>query len=462
VLSLLFQISPLSLFTHSCDCTFTYVWIFLFNASSLTALIIVALCIFAVHQTAFEARSILFLALTLCAFVSIAVFPIIAVISFFKLSVFAFSALAQSNVNVIPAVYAQNALCPLLDSLNNKRSNAFYEALFHFIHRKPRNWRVRATAVVRSILIALSLPIFAFFASAHSNLNSKPKDIESDSEIEIESSASENSKASTKKTTANSNSKICAMDEYELRISIANRVLAKHYIGHLWIPPHSKFVARILLETPISESTSRFTRALRGYTVRSALSAVRSTLLWRNRSDLATDFARLTFYDKVLEAQYLLALFVFVPLQSIFALYGLAYPYLIAYRLCADLYFAQSSSNPILFAMAEMRALGFRDPLTNPFFVLFALCAAAHSMVTLRLARKLWHLRELFELCFDVFIVPDNAVLSRELVREMTDRRTTIESTKVRDAELRRLLGRYSLDKLVIEFTGDMNVRTTH
>eukprot|EP01084_Bolivina_argentea_P209980 357564_1 len=151
-LDLFYEISPLALFTHNCDSYHTYIWILLFNLSTITAISVIALCIYAVHQTSFEPTCIVFLILTLIAFVTVSAFPIIAFISFCKLSIFALSSLVQSNMNIVPALYSPEALIPVTEILNNPRSDSFHQRLYQFVYPKTQrrsfDWNTLITMCV--------------------------------------------------------------------------------------------------------------------------------------------------------------------------------------------------------------------------------------------------------------------------------------------------------------------------
>jgi len=58
-------------------------------------------------------------------------------------------------------------------------------------------------------------------------------------------------------------------------------------------------------------------------------------------------------------------------------------------------------------------------------------------------------------MCLDVMIVADTAPLDIALVSKMKRVRVAMECTRVCRVELSRVLGRYHLDGVVMEFVGD-------
>jgi len=453
--SILYQISPLSLFQHHCDSYWTYIWILLFNLSSMVALCIVVLSIYAIHQTSFEPSCIMFLLLTLVAFVTVSVFPIIAFISFFKLSIFAISCLTQSNLNVIPAIYSERIYFPIQETLNNADTDRFYQKLYLFIygadHNKQARWSWRH--VLSTWFTACLIPIFALFDFETLPLSDSILDGKSHAEHQAATAEDE---------------------EYELRISIANKTLARHYSTTFWVPTNTKHIAQKLTHIPYSQCTIQLIRHLRGYTVCNIWQSIRKLFIsefriWSQsgcRGEQADDgFYPVSFYDAVLDAQYAVVLFVFVPLQTVFVVYGLCYPYIVLFAMATDLYQSLYVKNTAcddlqheIIRLVCLNQVPLVSLLHEHYFWIYAVCLSGHLMTMYCVLRKLWHLRYVFEMCVNVLLVSDSSVLdSHGVIDEMVATRRNLNATQIRDYELAKIFGRYHLDALIIQYAGTMH-----
>lgn len=320
--------------------------------------------------------------------------------------------------------------------------------------QKPTNhWDVLC-----ALFTSLSLPIFAFF-DCHSMNPSKSADPTNQENQENAENEENTTKKEKEEHQAHNN------EEYQLRVGIANRILSEHYSNAFWIPLNAKYAAQTLLRTPSSECTVRFVRSLRGYTVQNVVSSIQRSLLWNNCAD--HEHYRLSFYDKVLEVQYLMVLFLFIPLQTAFALYGMVYPYLVGYQIISDLhghhsgdeYVAQNQVFPSLFESAlasspSVPASLYALASSDWYFAVFAMGLIGHFLSVCLIARKLWCLRRVFEMSLNVLIIADNSVLDQALILKMSELRRAMECAKVREQALKKLLGRYHLDQLVLEFVG--------
>merc|ERR1719295_47434 len=91
----------------------------------------------------------------------------------------------------------------------------------------------------------------------------------------------------------------------------------------------------------------------------------------------------------------------------------------------------------------------------NWYFMIFVVSVIAHFVSMNVVIYKIWKLRALFRMCLDVMIVADTAPLEVKLVEQMSRVRVGIECRRVCERELKKLLGRYYLDKVILEFTGD-------
>jgi len=388
------DISPLFLFVHHCDSRWTYLWISFFNLSATIVVVMLVLCIYAVHQISLDPSCIAFLALTVISFVVISISPIIAFITFFKLSVFVLLSASQPAINLMPAIYSGGILLPPHDHLSwpsSAESDLFARALFLFLRGGE--------------------------------------------------------------------------GEYPLRVAVANKILAEHYTKFFWLPLGEKHIAQTLLSTPYAECTTQFVRDLRGCTARKVLSNIKRSLMpWQRCSE---QLGRRRVRDKVLDAQYLVLLLVFVPIQSLFALFGLAYPYIVAFQLIADLHafhggarLSNRASAPLFEANKLAPSGSAMESLYvlisgDFYFAVFMLSVAGHFAAVSSICWKLWNLRLLFKMCLDVMIVADTAPLDIALVSKMKRVRVAMECTRVCRVELSRVLGRYHLDGVVMEFVGD-------
>lgn len=442
--SVLYQISPLSLFIHNCESYATYIWILLFNISTFVALSIVVLCIWSIHQTSFEPSCIVFLILTLIAFITVSTFPIIAFISFFKLSIFVLSSLMQSNINIIPAIYSQSVLFPIHDNLNNPDSDEFYQKLYSFIYknktRKSFNWEMFVT-----LAIVCFVPVFAFLDCDTVIINDENK------------SEQENKNEQEKRRRSDIYDDISNINDmgYELRLAIANKVLANHYSNLFWIPYNSKYVSQQLMKTPYYRCTERFIRKLRGYSLKNIIKTIQHSLL--------SEIKNCDDYDKMLEIQYALIIFLFIPLQTIFAFYGLCYPYIILLQIINDLYnyhILQQTTfvfqNEIIKILLESNDSLFVLS-THIYFVIFIICLITNFIILVLIINKVWNLRFVFEMCLNALIIQDNCVLNQELINEMRNLEININATRIRNQRLSYLFGRYHLHKLIIEYLGEMH-----
>eukprot|EP01084_Bolivina_argentea_P266038 451116_1 len=455
LVNVLYQISPLSLFTHNCDSYYTYIWILLFNLSTFVAMSIVILCIYCCHQTSFEPTCIVFLILTLVAFITISTFPIIAFIAFFKLSIFVLATLVQSNMNLIPAVYSNNVYFPFHDNLNNPHSDIFYQTLFKWIYQTPNKHYTSDWNIIQTLFTTLLVPIFAF--------------------IDCEKIQSPQNKIKDRKNISQHFEE--DYDEYQLRIGVANKVLAKHYSSSFWIPFHSKYIAQKLLKTSYKECTINTIRELRGYPIKNVIESIRQSFKWKfsiwcNDEDNSDDI--MSFYDKIIEVQYMTVLFVFIPLQTIFGAYGLIYPYLVFYQIITDLHGYFSIPNYIvdnegikllLVSTLSSSQSVFRSLYllsTHWYFDIFVICLIAHFISICIIIYKLWKLRYVFEMCLNVMIIQDNSILNENLVHKMDQLLLNIQATKVRNNCLEDLFGRYHLDKLIIEYAGNIHECKEH
>ena len=248
----------------------------------------------------------------------------------------------------------------------------------------------------------------------------------------------------------------------------ANKILAEHYSKSFWLPLSEKNIAETLMAASYDECTPRFVRDLRGCTLRNVARGIKHTLrswLWGGGKQ-QTHFS---FHDKVLDLQYLVMMFVFVPIQTVFALYGLVYPYLIAYQLIVSLRSfhgdydsTESAENEVLrvlFATKLATSGSVLESLSvmmsgSVCFKVFLVSVLGHLVAMSLIVAKLCRLRPLFEMCLNVMIVED-VPLGELLVDRMSRTRNAIDCVKVCEEELDGLLGRYHLDSLVMEFVGD-------
>ena len=452
-----YQIAPLSLFTHHCDSYFTYVWILLFNISTFIALIVVTLCIYAIHQTSFEPACIIFFLLTLVSFITVGIFPIIAFISFFKISVFVLSSLSQSNINIVPAIYSKYVCFPVHDNLNHPNSDLFYQKLYRFLyqdskthHQNYMNWDI-----ILTLFTSLLIPIFAFFHIDDTLKNSAEKNHSIESRIQKKSKIKQHD------------------EEYQLRIGIANKVLAEYYTKSFFVSYDSKSIAERLMNRSYTECTAEFVRKIRGYKLSNIIQSIKHSFTseFRAWNDNQDSVYPLSIYDKLLELQYRIIVFVFVPLQITFAIYGIMYPYFIAYQVVNDLYAHGSMSHQAVIQneaikMFTKSILSTSDSMWLSLYILkshswyfcvFAVCLIGQLLAMCCIIYKVWKLRHVLEMCLNVFIIQDNAILNDALVQKMEQLRINIEATRVRDRQLAVRFGRYHLDKLIVEFAGGMH-----
>lgn len=398
-----FTMSPLWVFSHHCDSRFTVLWIQLFNLSALVAMVIMSLCIYAVHQTTFSPSAMFLLVFTVVAFTSMSLSPVIAFISFFKLSIVVLCAASWTTVNIIPAICSEHIWIP---NIYCPSSDRFNRALFRFLYPQTK-----ADSVCGGDLV--------------------------DGE-------------SSQRT------------EYKLRVGIANKVLAEHYALSFWLPLSEKNITESLMTATFAECTPRFVRGLRGCTLRNVAGSITQTLCSGKAQ------THCTVHDKVLDLQYLVMMFVFVPIQTVFALYGLVYPYMISYQWIASLIAFHGDPDSMDHADNEVVRVLLTTKLAasgsvleslvaimsgSTCFKVFLVSVIGHLLTISLVVVKLWRLRPLFEMCLDVMIVED-VPLDEMLVDKMARTRNAIECVQVCEEELDGLLGRYHLDKEVMEFVG--------
>merc|ERR1712228_349036 len=91
------------------------------------------------------------------------------------------------------------------------------------------------------------------------------------------------------------------------------------------------------------------------------------------------------------------------------------------------------------------------------YFCVFAVCLFEHLVAMCLIIYKVWKLRYVLEMCLNVFIIQDNAILNDALVKKMEILMINIKATQVRDYKLAQRFGRYHLDKIIIEFAGDIH-----
>lgn len=405
-----YTISPLSLFVHHGDSQYTYFWVFLFNFSTYIAVLMLSLCIYAVHQTSFNPSDFLFLFLTVITFVAISISPIIAFISFFKLSFLIIIAMSQSTINIVPAIFSPHILFPTNAEFYSPTADTFHRELFRFIHENDE--------------------------IKEENLEKNPM------------------KSLRTKTNNKSN------DEYAVRVGIANKILAAHYTKSFWLPLHERGLVHSLEAMSYTECTGHSIRTMRGCTVQNVILNLKHAVGSWKRYNQHTDYWTFTA-DTVLDVQYLMMLFVFIPIQTLFALYGLVYPYFIVYQIIMDLHNMQHGtvSNEIMRVLLGS-GLETMEEILVRFIedwccIMFILSVIGHFVSINFILYKIWRLRAVFGMCLDVMIVTDTAPLDHKLIRKMSRVRLAMECRKVSEKVLGKLLGRYHLDGMILDFVGD-------
>mmetsp|Transcript_50325 Transcript_50325/g.83781 ORF Transcript_50325/g.83781 Transcript_50325/m.83781 type:complete len:539 (-) Transcript_50325:17-1633(-) len=430
-------ISPLYLFQHCCDSLWTYIWITMFNASAIIAITIVIICVYTVQRGEWEPACIILITVSIVAFVVVSTLPIIAFISFFKLSVFALSSLLASNMCLTPAVYSPHLLFPLHINVCHQHSDRFYQALYRFLAYDKSNAQIDMFRVFCTSLLS---PIFVF--------------LEDEVALSVDCRPPKGKELALDVTD----------DDYELRTAIANKILAERYNESQWISSNDHKIIQTLRQTSYAQCSTLFVRRLRGYVTNNVCQVVLSSLRFMRHQTCATDVdGHHDTYQTLLNVQYLLIMVAFIPLQTIFAIFGLFYPYIVIHELMRDFsqcYIPHDSTqchNEIM-RFIVLNGMRFSHLFNYNFFVIFCVSCIMHSCITCCIIYKIYHLRYVFAMCLNVLFVRDHSMISfQPLIEEMKKQQTNIKATKIRNLYLSEVFGRYHLDRLIIEYAGQIH-----
>ena len=158
-------------------------------------------------------------------------------------------------------------------------------------------------------------------------------------------------------------------------------------------------------------------------------------------------------------------MFIWLPSQLLFSLYGLFYPLLsIITVFYNNLNFDTINDNILHFewkwrwmTISWQTVMNDKFELHKGWFGMCFIFLILYMFIVGRIAFKLYNLIPIMKMCSDILLI-DTSVLSGNLIQDMKDRIDNEHATAIRNRLLEQKFGQYHLMPIFIQYMGQLHV----